>query len=181
MALVSLDKAKAWLSITGTDQDALLAEVLESASEACATELSRGVEGRRYTDKLSGTGARVMPVNNPPVAGITAVKIDGKDMPISDYTFDEISVIARSGPFPIGLKNIEITYSGGFSTIPAPIVTAVLFTVKAMWDAKTIDMNATSESFPGVGGNGFWPTGPGAIPPAAQTLLNRFKLRGRMT
>jgi hypothetical protein len=38
-------------------------------------------------------------------------------------------------------------------------------------------MNTTGEAWAGVGGGGFWPSGPGSIPPQALKLFMKFANR----
>ncbi len=100
------------------------------------------------------------------------------------FTDGEI-FLANGQKFPRGNKNITLVYTSGYAltttaglqTLPNSIVQAVLYTTKAFFTAMGKELNATSESYSGVLSQGFGPNGPGALPMAAQQLLNRYQIK----
>jgi len=183
MSLVTLSQVKAWLGITDTERDALLSMLARAAESACVKVMGgRDLLRARRTEVLSGTGGAVQPVNHVPIHSVTSVTIGTALLGGSTYTFDDYAVyLTNGGKFPRGAKNITVVYSGGLDEVPDDVVLAVQYTVKAMWDARTTDMNATSESFPGIGGNGFWQDGPGSVPPQARVLLRPHARLAKVT
>lgn len=171
--LITLAEAKEWLEITDSARDTLIASLVSAASEACLDILGRtSLLQATRTEVLSGGGGPTLPVNGWPIRSLTSVAIDGLGVvPVTQFTFDDHMVIWKLGKFPRGLKNVTVVFSGGEDAVPPAVKLATQYTAKAMWDAKKIDMNATSESWVGVGGAGFWPTGPGSVPPQAVSLL----------
>lgn len=176
MSLITLSQAKSWLGILDAERDALLTALAAAASDACTHVLGgRSLLVASRTEILSGTGGEVQPVNHIPIRSVTSVTIVTQALTASSYTFDDNAIYLKNGlRFPRGPKNVTVVYSGGLDAIPAPVLLAAQYTVKAMWDARKTDMNATSESFPGIGGNGFWQDGPGAVPPQARALLRPY-------
>jgi len=171
--LITLAEAKDWLDITDSARDALIATLVTAASDECLHILGRrSLLQATRTEALSGGGGPTLPVNGWPIRSLTSVTIDGQSaIPVAQLTFDDHMVIWKQGKFPRGIKNVTVVFSGGEDAVPATVKLATKYTVKAMWDARKIDMNATSESWVGVGGAGFWPTGPGSVPPQAVSLL----------
>jgi len=177
--LVTLDQVKTWLGITDTESDALLATLAGAASDACVSAMGgRDLLRSTRTEALSGTGSDLIPVNHTPIRSVTSVTIGTAALAVTSYTFDDNAIyLLNGGRIERGRKNVTVVYSGGLDDIPDPVSLAARYTVKAMWDARLTDMNTTSESFPGIGGSGFWPAGPGAVPPQARALLAPYARR----
>jgi hypothetical protein len=111
--------------------------------------------------------------------GITPIAVD-----ITTLNFDDNCIFYTNGyTFPRGKKNLTVTFTSGYAltatngiqTMPNSIVQATLYTTSAFFTALGKEMNATSESYSGVLSQGFFPTGAGAIPPAAKMLLNPYR------
>ena len=68
---------------------------------------------------LDGTGTTKLFLPELPVTQIEAVKIDGVVIDISSYALAENGVLWRVyDVWPIGARNIEVTYSHGYTPVP---------------------------------------------------------------
>lgn len=73
---------------------------------------------------LNGDGSEILLLPAAPFTDIT-VLVDGTE--VTDYTADRRGgYLRRTGRWPYGLGNIEVTYSHGYSVIPGGIRDAVL-------------------------------------------------------
>jgi hypothetical protein len=178
--LTDIGAAKAWLNIDPTDttRDELLQSLVTAASEEAIKVMGRDPARRARSVIVDGYGGTALPMNHFPISAVESVTINPQNgaqpLPASDYFFDDNLIYLRHGTFPLGKRNVGISYTAGLAFVPASIQLAVHYTIKAFWDARLTDMNSVAESFEGVGGAGFWPSGPGAVPPQAVNLLMRF-------
>lgn len=68
---------------------------------------------------LDGTGSTKLFLPELPVATITSVEVDDVLLLATDYSLAENGVLWRLyGPWPVGARNIEVTYTHGYATIP---------------------------------------------------------------
>lgn len=174
--LVSIADAKTWLNITDDNCDAILAIVVPNASDAVIEYLGYNPQSSTETEFYNGTGTDSIAVNRVPITEVDEVKVSGLVVPYERIIFGRAVIYRTDGvPFMRGRKNVEVTYTAGYQSLPGGIVQGVLLTVAAMYNSRTIDPNITGESVVGVYSAGFWPTGPGTIPPAARDLLSSYR------
>lgn len=76
---------------------------------------------------LSGRGGPALHLPARPISDVT-VTIDGTEVPASAYQVGRESGVLRhrTGAWPDGLDNIEVTYTHGYATVPPGIADAVL-------------------------------------------------------
>ena len=76
--IVSSDDMKRWLGITGSTQDTLLAEILNSTTDFLENHLNRYVIARAdlLTEYFDGQGGHDCYVNNPPILSLDSVLIE---------------------------------------------------------------------------------------------------------
>lgn len=183
--LFNLADAKAWIGIDPSDttRDAILASLVRAASEACIKVMGRDPLRRTHTDTVNGCGGPALPVNEFPISSVTSVTINartgGTPMLPTQYTWDDNLIYNLAGDFPRGIRNVQVVYIAGLYPRPEPITLAGRYTCKGMWDARLTDMNSTGESWSDVGGSSFWPSGPGAVPPQAMSLLMLYQSKIR--
>jgi hypothetical protein len=180
----SLTDAKTYLGIalTDTSQDALLELILPSATQAVVDLLCWDPNSQEVNERYNGTGAPAIVVNRKCISAVASVAIENpitgtqNVLDPSHYFFDGQKILSRRGPYPRGQKNIIVSYTAGLVPIPASIVLAAKMTLKAMWSGKDFEQNATGSEVPDVESLTFWPTGPGAVPPQARSLLMKYRI-----
>jgi hypothetical protein len=179
-AFLSLADAKRWLDIDPAEdsRDDILQALIDAATDSAIQVMQRDPTSQSRDVVVSGFGGPTLPMNHYPIQSVESVTIcpETGALPLdpATYTFDDNVIILRRGGFPLGRRNIGVSFTAGEPVFPPSITLAMRYTVKAMWDARKIDMNATGESFEGVGSSSFWPTGPGSVPPQAVALLMPF-------
>ena len=175
--ILTVDAASAAVGTTTLD-DNTFAALVTSANQSVIDYLNNDPRSQQWTELLNGNGDTVLALNHAPITGLTSITIDQVyAVDITQVIVDRWSLIWNYGCFRYGRKNIQVVYTAGYAASSpqmSAIQTGVLMTVKALIGAMDVDMNATGESYAGILSQSFWPTGPGAIPPAARGLLEPY-------
>lgn len=130
MALATVDQVKQWLGMSGEKDDALLERLVNAASAAIETYLSRTILSASYTETRHGSGTDALMLRRGPVTAVSALTIDGISVPASTgpsvygWVFDEYALYLRGGTFPRGRNNVVVSYTAGYAAVPADIVDA---------------------------------------------------------
>ena len=152
--LASLVDCKAWLGITSASDDALLAGLITSVSQAIAADLGRGLFPATYTEALDGGDAATLPLRQWPVSGVSSCSVDGVPLAASagpgrsGWVLDGASSSAnnaappgtmqrlglRGRVFPIGFGNVAVTYRAGYEILDeaATVPTTAPYVVTAL-------------------------------------------------
>ncbi|HKJ94272.1 MAG TPA: phage head-tail connector protein [Gammaproteobacteria bacterium] len=132
--LCTLADVKAFLSITDTNNDALLGTLITNASKLVNNATNRNLLSASYTESYSGRGGWRQGVDNYPITAVASVTVDGVSIaPASGqigagYIYDENMVYLRGYTYTRGIRNVEITYTAGYdaAAIPADLVQATV-------------------------------------------------------
>lgn len=137
--LTTLDAVKAYGPITGTGQDALLAQLISRASAAIENYLQRSVRSADVTEVRDGTGGTAMLLKQHPVSAVSAVTIDGLPIPAASawgqpgwWLPDDRRILLFGYSFTRGVGNVSVAYTGGFDTVPPDVEQACIETVLLM-------------------------------------------------
>lgn len=133
-AFVGLDEVRAHLNIPATDtsHDEELRGLILSAC-AVVEDIVGVVAARTIVETASG-GERHVVLERAPVISVTTVEADGEPVDAGDYTVSPSGLLARrSGRWPAGARNIEITYVPGRSVPPANLLDATLELIRINW------------------------------------------------
>lgn len=132
MDLTTLTNAKAWLSLTGTTDDALLTRLISAVSASAQSYMGRIVASASYTATRNGNGRSVIAFPDSPVTAVTSVTVDGTAIPArtsvtgSGYSFGESLLFLIGYVFTKGVANVQLVYTGGYVTTPLDLEQAVL-------------------------------------------------------
>ena len=138
MAWVTVDRAKSARALASVPVD-ILGTMIPVAENYVEEHLHRKVESAEYTEYYDGDGTRELVINHHPITAITSVIL--KDW--ADSGNDETVTLSEllitqwdrgiisfkpgfSGYFPASKQNIEVIYTGGYTTVPAAIVEATV-------------------------------------------------------
>jgi hypothetical protein len=164
--LVSLDDLKAELGITNNDKDDLLGDLLDQTSAAIESYLGRRLPVETVTEVMRDDEIPYddQPVwlRRYPVSSITSIVADGETLQVSEYDFDgdDGSVWHVDGDGDAdawgAIRKLTITYTAGYSTIPADIQRATLDFSKSKYYSQLRDPSMRSEEIPGVIKQEFW-------------------------
>lgn len=132
--LTTLVNLKAWLSVTSSTDDVLLARLITSASNYIETYVSRVFEQQSYTERRDGNDNTYMVFANYPVTAVTSLTINGIDIAASPdnavlsagYGFDDGQIWLQGFAFSRGKGNVVMSYNAGYSETPAAIEQACI-------------------------------------------------------
>ena len=136
--LCSSADLKAYLQITGSTKDSILASIKASVEAFVKQYTGRPLLVASYTEYYDGDGGSVLRVANRPITAITSIYSDPSRLyaassliPSTDYATDDAQdwnaglITLKDYTFLSGRKATKITYSAGYSTIPADLAHAV--------------------------------------------------------
>lgn len=190
--LATVADVKAYAKITGSEDDALLASLLESAEQALRDYCSRplGWSQASVAETLSGSGNNSLVVTNVPVAESPApvvVLLTGavttETVAASRYRFDPDSGefrIIEDDPiyacaWPAGFRNVTMTYTGGYAAIPANLSHAAILATLWLFYGSGQDPSMASE---GLGAYSYtkWVAVEGhSIPPEVEAMVAPYR------
>ena len=132
--IITAAEAKVYLGVSGSDLDTPIGTFISDVSLWIEEYLGRKVKGSQTvtTEVGSGDGTEFYIPKYPPVTAVSTLKY--RDDPTQDWVdlvsdtdyilIDPVNgdfVEIYNGAFPEGRSNIQITYTAGYSTVPAPI------------------------------------------------------------
>lgn len=150
MALTTAAAVKAYKPITGTELDALIGALVDRASAAVETYLSRKIESQAHVEIRDGNGGRSMMLEQYPVTAVSAVSVDGQPIPqggfgVAGWRLAGRSLVLEGYRFARGDANIQIDYTAGYSTVPADIEQACIETILLALERRShIDVSSKS-------------------------------------
>lgn len=135
MSLTSVSNVKSWAGISGDSDNTLIESLIAACDEHVkALLLGRVLESAEYVEKLDGTGFDFLTLSQRPVTEVAEVKIDadrGFGSGIEALASDEYDLDADTGmlyrvaaTWPFGRRNIRVTYTAGYATVPADVTQA---------------------------------------------------------
>lgn len=149
MALTTVPACKAFRGIPGDNQehDAELARLIPAVQTFLEEECERTFEQATVTEYFNGHDWRDrLMVSRPPIVSITNIwddltRVYATPLPASSYVIDdaEAGIIRLDGlTFSKGLRNIKVTYVGGFVQIPPDLAQAAM---EMVWAAREKGVN----------------------------------------
>lgn len=143
--LTTIWRVKRELGITGTDKDDLLSVIIAGVSDRIETYCDRVLREAAYQQKYSTTGnqpdLRLLqyPVESGPTvveSGVTLVEGTDFELELETGTlWRMLGELNRS--WPRGIRNVEVSYTAGYATIPDDVVDAA--TKQVTHDYKQTD------------------------------------------
>jgi hypothetical protein len=140
-ALCTTDDFRTWRRLSGTSaaDDGVIASLIDDASDEIQRFCRRVFRQASIVDEtIAGDGSRTLRVRRPPITSVSALKIvrgavvetiDPANYviarrasdPDSEVNFNDGRVVLLADVYPVGVRNVLVSYVGGFATIPAPI------------------------------------------------------------
>lgn len=146
MAIITRENLKTYLGISGTSEDDFLDLVVAGVDTLIESLSGRRFESETYTEQVvDGTGRQRLYLPNRPLTAVSEVRVSGEgvagvnnssDFDSStiwnvndDYVIDSLTqdernqslLVAVYGVWPLGIKNVRVTYTAGYTTVPADI------------------------------------------------------------
>jgi hypothetical protein len=128
--LTTLDKVKAYLGVSTTDDDTLISALIQSVSEAIEHYCGREFAESERTEFHDGRNSGSIVLKCRPVQSVSGVYDD------CDRVFPDLSEISSScyvfypesglieltgGLFSNGWRNVKVVYVAGYETVPAAV------------------------------------------------------------
>jgi len=138
-ALVDIDTALAYLGIASTDtaRTFMVKQCINGASWFCNSFTKRKLLSRANVEYYNGGGQKTIMLNNYPCTTLTSV-YDDLDRAYGATTLIDLSdlaimptdllymIVYDGGAFLNGVKNVKITYTAGYLTVPWDLQQACL-------------------------------------------------------
>lgn len=133
--LTVLEDVKAWLAISDIDTaaDDILSRLISSASLFLTNWLNRQVLSANYTERYNGNGKQFLRLPAWPITAIASLSSNRNAIPASPdgikdgYVFDDATVyLLGMYYFDKGIRNIFITYTAGYVSVPLDIAQATI-------------------------------------------------------
>jgi len=169
---------------TETADDAKYQELINIASTAISGYCGRQFRLLPYSESYDGDGTGLLRLKNTPIVAVTALSIGGEAVPESDFSvYDEYlrcdddgeySARLRSSSrvFPLGRKNIAVTYTAGYAAVPAEISHACILQISYLVNTLTRQGIVTEgNTIAGVQTT----FSSGLLAPAVRALCNRYR------
>lgn len=174
MSVVSLSSAKAYLNITGDQQDGELIDTIDRAEAVLARRV--GPLGPEVVTDEVHSGPGPILLRRWPVVSLTSATSDGNA--VLDLELDTDAGVVY-GTFSRLARNVRVSYVAGRGTpLPADLEAAVLELVKHLWESQRVSRPGASR--PGFGGSDLNPeVEMGAhylLPYRVQTLIEPYLL-----
>jgi hypothetical protein len=159
MAIISTAEYKTWAGIADAGFDTRLGVLIPAVQAALETACGRAFDSTVYTDEAyDGNGERSLWLPQTPIAALTVVKIKASDgttdtVDTGDYRHTSIGELHRlaggdylwgnpvpvfggeNGPvWPVGVENILVTYTAGYSAMPTDLQLLMYTLVDAALD-----------------------------------------------
>ncbi len=156
--LTTLAASKRHLGVSGSDDDTLIDELIDAASEAIERYCGREFNEESRTEYYDG-GADHVVLRARPVSTVTSLHDDpGRDFGArslvdpSRYAVDELAGIVEldGGRFGKGRLSVKVVYTGGFAAVPDDVSRACAILV-AHW------YNRAKQGSEGVASEGMGP------------------------
>jgi hypothetical protein len=137
MALATTDDLAAFLRREIDENDPGAMAALEAASAFVEAYIGQPVAVVEDEDILiDGSGTRVILLPAFPVTDVAEVKIDDETVNPDEYEWSKTGELRRvNGIWPSALRSVEVTYTHGWETVPAGIVSVVAAMAARQYEA----------------------------------------------
>lgn len=180
VSLVGLAAVKDYLGIAADDTtaDALLADMIVSASETVSGYIDHRVLSHAASEVRDGTGSNRMMFGQWPVTAVQTVKVEGIAIAAQasigqpGYRFTPTMLVLDGYRFTRGPANVELAYTAGWAEVPADIAQATLEVVALMYRRRD-HIDVSSKSLAGETVSYIT----AEIPPSAKQALENYRHR----
>lgn len=135
MDLTSVERVKSYLrlDVSQTKDESLIQMLADSANAAITSAVSRELGSQQYAELYSGTGTSTLMLAQFPVTAVGAVSIIGPRCAVNiapptsplvagvDFAFTPYAIKLLRARFPVGVLNVQVEYTAGFTELPADI------------------------------------------------------------
>jgi len=121
MALISLADLKSFIHMAEVHDDVLLQSILDGTIGETEQKIGQVLEEETITEYHDGDRTNTILLDNGLVTAVGYVKVDTVAMSVNDYTrYAEGEIVRKAGYFERGFKNIEVSYTHGYTSVNIP-------------------------------------------------------------
>lgn len=178
-ALAAPADVRTFLNLNANQDEALLLILCDAASAFVLKYCNRDTfDIVAFTEQLDGTGTRTIVPANRPITAVASLSISGHAIPLSTgyanngFTFDRYGVYLRGYVFDKEMRNVDITYSSGYATLPSDVKQAVVEIVAEKYQRR-LRLGVSSKSI----GQESISYSQNDLTPNAKMVLNQYKVR----
>jgi hypothetical protein len=147
-ALTTLEAVKSYLKIPSeqTVDDERLEDLINACSSVIENYCERKLKEQSYTnEEYDGAGMKYLLLQQFPVKLISSVAVEGVTLDPGEYKVKKSNgtLIKVNSMWPTGDINITVTYTAGFSEIPAAIELACRHFVMSFYKADVAAFSTT--------------------------------------
>jgi len=125
MSVVTVAEVKALGRISGTNQDTLVQDLIDSAESYVEAFCQIKLTSEASSEDLDGGGYYLLP-SRKPVTAVTSVAEDGEAVDADDYGFEEFGLFRDDEyQWTAGKQLFAVTYTGGYVDVPAALKIAI--------------------------------------------------------
>jgi uncharacterized phiE125 gp8 family phage protein len=191
--LVTLDRVKLELGITGSANDTLLNAKIDEATSDIEAHTGRTFRRETFSETFWGDTAcqGFLILARAPVSSITSVTLDDVSVDSDEYRLDpdtgQLFRLDANG-YPCiwwWCKSVVVVYSAGFllpgetgRTLPPSLESAAIDLVTSYWVNKGRDQTIKAEDVPGLGRVDYWVGAvgeSGELPPNVVAKISPFR------
>lgn len=141
---------------TGNHEDSAEAVALKNTYLASAQEIvtdylgfSPEASSETYMETLSGVGIDKIYPHVHPITSVSRLSVAGTTIPDSFYVVNENHIKLVGGVFPVGVNNVDVIYTGGWSVeqMPSIIKMTILQIASLMLQEQNGNIGITGKSF----------------------------------
>lgn len=146
MDILTLADVKQYLGIKDGVDVELLTSIVAAANSVVLSYLGEDDLGvTTYTERYNGTGSASLVPDHGPITTVDTLSIDGRPLkavdlaqrPWNGFDFDKDVVVLHGGEkFIKGLRNVQITYQAGYTSVPAQVKQAAVYIASQMYKRK---------------------------------------------
>jgi uncharacterized phiE125 gp8 family phage protein len=170
LAVTTLAEYKVFTGISGTGDDAALTVMIALAQDLAEKHCGRLFDSSARTQVYDGMGTKVLQVNAYPITAVSSITVEDAEgdvywtLATTEYKIDAnagiITLTPKNGPtidgddsywwgastFPSDAQNINIVYTGGYTTAPDSLKYAVWMITNYLFANRRADTAVASES-----------------------------------
>ncbi len=149
MSIVNVEQFNQYTNNYEDDPQHLKEMYLNAAEKVVCNYLGYDPRVREYDEFFSGIGDYKLYLNARDITNVGFVSVKGQPIDVStlDYKENYIFNRCRQKVFTLGLDNIHVVYTAGFSEMPELIVLTIMRIAALMMEEANGNIGITSKSF----------------------------------
>lgn len=134
---------------TAEDVVAMKTQMLMAAQKVVAKHLGFDPESKSYDDYVCGIGYAQLYLFAHPITEVDSVEISGVSLPTTSFTINDRCLRRNDGVWPVGIDNIHVSYTAGWSseTVPDIVKMTIIQIASLMLEESGGNIGITGKSF----------------------------------